>query len=113
VLGVTSWDFLAVPLVSAVKERWDASLVENMRDKRSFMEPFSADFGCSGRRECPFWPFNFGDLEGASTDLIEGGCDEGGETRGEADASEFREDVMVGCGDGNGIQGQFSGVGEM
>jgi hypothetical protein len=111
-LGVTSWDFLAVPFVSAAKERWDASLVENMRVKRSFMEPFSLGFGCSGRRECPFWPFSFGDLEEASTDLIEGGCDERGDTRDEADASEFRDDVMVGCIDGNGIEEQFSGVGE-
>jgi hypothetical protein len=76
------------------------------------MEPFSLGFGCSGRRECPFWPFSFGDLEAASTDLIEGGCDERGDTRDEADASEFRDDVMMGCGDGNGIQEQFFGVGE-
>jgi len=39
-------------------------------------------------------------LEGTSTDLIDGGCEERGEMRGEAlgevDATEWPEDVMVG-----------------
>lgn len=102
-LGVTSWGLFAgeVPFVSEARERWDASLVENMRVNRSFMEPFSMGFcDCStapaGIASCPFWPFSFGDLEGASTDLIEGGCDERGEVRAEADATELPEEVMMG-----------------
>lgn len=48
----------------------------------------------------PFWPFNLGDLVGASTDRIDGGCDERGETRGdgrgEFDTTDCPEDVMAG-----------------
>jgi len=71
-----------------------------MRVRRSFIDPFSAGFwGCSkppgGETEFPFWPFSFGDREGASTDLSEGACDEWGETRGDAVATEFLDEVMV------------------
>lgn len=61
----------------------DASLVENMRVKRSFTEPFSTGFW-SGSTElggcgCPFWAPNFGDFDDESADLpdlTEDGCDE-------------------------------------
>jgi hypothetical protein len=113
VVGVPSWGFLAgvaAPFVSedtAEMERWEASRVENMRVNRSFMDPFSAGFGegaCSmapaGRTGSPFRPFSFGDLEGASTDLIDGGCDE----RGEADATEAPEFAAMMGGGWFGVQ---------
>jgi hypothetical protein len=106
-VGVPSSGFLAgaVPLISGVAAREEASLVENMRVSLSFMEPFSAGF-CrfstppAGITGSPFRPFILGDLVGASTDLIDGGCEERGEIRGEAlgeaDATECPEDVMMG-----------------
>lgn len=58
------------------------------------MELLSAGFVWSPPAGGPFWPGSFGDLEGASTDLIDGGCDE----RCEAVVSESPEDGMVGHG---------------
>jgi hypothetical protein len=123
-VGVPFCGFLAgaVPFVSGVAARWEASLVENMRVNLSFMEPFSAGFcSCSmaptGITGSPFRPFILGDLVGASTDLIDGGCEDRGEIRGEAlgeaDATECPEDVMMGndrrvelwaCGLANSVQ---------
>lgn len=120
-VGVPSCGFLAgaVPFVSGVAAREGVSLVENMRVNLSFMEPFSAGFcGCSmaptGITGSPFRPFILGDLVGASTDLIDGGCEERGEALGEADATECPEDVMMGdddrrvdlwaCGLANSVQ---------
>lgn len=61
----------------------DESLVENMRVRRSFTDPFSAGFcSCSTEpagRSSPFWPTRFGDREARSTDvpdLTDDGCDE-------------------------------------
>jgi hypothetical protein len=94
--------FLAwvVPFVSTATERWDASLVENMRVNRSFMEPLSAGFdkgstALLGTPDCPLWPFSFGDFAGASSDLTDGGCDE----RGEADDTELVEVVLAAMAD--------------
>jgi len=60
----------------------------------------------------PFWPFIFGDLVGASTDLMDGGCEERGEMRGDArgdeDATECPEDVMMGD-EALGVQMRRSG----
>lgn len=59
VLGV------GLPSVDAAREA--ASLVENMRVRRSFTDAFSTGFaGCSVK------PFRLGDLGGISTDLIDG-----------------------------------------
>ena len=61
----------------------DASLVENMRVKRSFTEPFSTGFWSGstelGGRGCPFWVAKLGDFDDESADLpdlTEDGCDE-------------------------------------
>jgi len=76
-----------------------------MRVNLSFMEPFSTGFcNCSmpptAMAGAPFWPLSFGDLAGASTDLIDGGCEERGEmcgeARGDEDATECPDEVMAG-----------------
>lgn len=59
-----------------------ASLVENMRVKRSLTEAFSAVFClrscCSGTGPTPFWGLSLGEpaLLEMATDLMEDGCEE-------------------------------------
>jgi hypothetical protein len=62
----------------------DASLVENMRVRRSFTEAFSAGLWSwsaelEGTGCCPFWATRLGDRDVRSTevpDLTDDGCDE-------------------------------------
>lgn len=60
-------------------------LLENILVSLSFTEvPLSSDFGKASAERLPlmgwqFWGFRLGDLVGSSTDLIDEGCDAGGE----------------------------------
>lgn len=69
-------------LLSEDAAREDDSFVENMRVRRSFTDAFSAGFaGCSRAEpfgtDVPFgWLPSFGDLDGASTERRDGGCED-------------------------------------
>lgn len=73
---------LEVVLLSEDATREGDSFVENMRVRRSFTDAFSAGFADCSRAEpfgtdVPFcWLPSFGDLDGASTERRDGGCDD-------------------------------------
>lgn len=109
--GETLPGVLAGVLASWDAPREDASLVENMRVKRSFTEAFSTGFADGSADPFDWTPFRtdgFGDLGGASKDLIEDACEDC--WAGEALASTAVVGIVGGRGESVGLSSCQVGV---